>query len=305
MSGHLLIIGGTGFIGRHLTVRALGAGYAITVLSLCPPKANMQIEGANYLQANINDRSQLKAVLSPGNFDYVVNLSGYIDHRSFLSGGGEVINSHFNGVQNILNAINWNVIRRFVQIGSSDEYGNSIAPQYENLRELPISPYSVAKASSTHLLEMLYRTENFPSVVLRFFLVYGPGQDNKRFIPQIINGCISDNSFPVSEGKQLRDFCYIDDVTGAILKVLNNDKVMGETINIASGQPVSIHDVIELIRTTIGKGAPDYGKIPYRRGENMALYANIGKAQEILGWSPKIGLKEGIVRTINSIWDKS
>ena len=216
-----------------------------------------------------------------------------------------MINSHFNGVQNILNAINWNVIRRFVQIGSSDEYGNSIAPQYENLRELPISPYSVAKASSTHLLEMLYRTENFPSVVLRFFLVYGPGQDNKRFIPQIINGCISDNSFPVSEGKQLRDFCYIDDVTGAILKVLNNDKVMGETINIASGQPVSIHDVIELIRTTIGKGAPDYGKIPYRRGENMALYANIGKAQEILGWSPKIGLKEGIVRTINSIWDKS
>lgn len=305
MSGHLLIVGGTGFIGHRLTVRALESGYAITVLSLRPPKTSLTVEGVNYLQANINDLSQLKEVLSPANFDYVVNLSGYIDHRPLLSGGGEVINSHFNGVQNILSAINWGAVQRFVQIGSSDEYGNSTAPQHENMRELPISPYSVAKVSSTHLLEMLYRTENFPSVVLRFFLVYGPGQDNKRFIPQIIHGCISGSPFPVSEGKQLRDFCYIDDVTDAILRVLKDDKVLGETVNIASGQPVSIHDVIELVRTTIGKGTPDYGKIPYRSGENMALYANIEKAQELLDWHPRVGLKEGIVRTIDSIRNKS
>ena len=71
---------------------------------------------------------------------------------------------------------------RFVQIGSSDEYGNIKAPQHEESREHPISPYSIGKLASTQFLQMLHRTEGFPAVILRPFLIYGPGQDNKRFI---------------------------------------------------------------------------------------------------------------------------
>ena len=79
-------------------------------------------------------------------------------------------------------------------------------PQCEELREQPISPYSLAKVASTHFLQMLQRTEGFPAVVLRLFLTYGPHQDNRRFLPQIIQACLRDDEFAVSDGHQLRDF---------------------------------------------------------------------------------------------------
>jgi nucleoside-diphosphate-sugar epimerase len=105
---------------------------------------------------------------------------------------------HFGGVQNILQSVNLDSLKRFVQIGSSDEYGNLSAPQTEDMRESPISPYSLGKAASTQLLQMLYSTEGLPTVILRLFLVYGPGQDLRRFIPQVIQGCLSSGYFPTS-----------------------------------------------------------------------------------------------------------
>ena len=134
---------------------------------------------------------------------------------------------HFTALQNLLEVIPRGKLKRFVQIGSSDEYGNASAPQHETLREQPISPYSLAKVASTHFLQMLHLTENFPAVTLRLFLTYGPGQDTGRFLPQIIRGCLADLTFPTSAGKQLRDFCYLDDTVRAILQALNVPKVDG------------------------------------------------------------------------------
>ena len=131
---------------------------------------------------------------------------------------------------------------------------------------------------------MLYRTERFPVVILRLFLVYGPGQDSSRFLPQIIKGCFSGKEFETSLGEQLRDFCYIDDITDGILKTLKCNDVNGEVINLASGDPVSIRSVIEKVRNYIGKGRPIFGKIAYRPGENMKLYADTSKAESLLKW---------------------
>ena len=99
-----------------------------------------------------------------------------------------------------------------MNIGSSDEYGSNRAPQNEMQRESPISPYSFGKTASSHFLEMLNRIDNFPSCSLRLFLVYGPGQNDHRFIPQIIEGCLSDNIFNTSKGEQIRDFCFVEDI---------------------------------------------------------------------------------------------
>jgi nucleoside-diphosphate-sugar epimerase len=298
MTSELLIIGGTGFIGKNLAVDAVESGYKTTVLSLHSPVSENEITGVDYLKADITDLTQLQSTLSSKVFDYVVNLSGYIDHSSFGKGGLQVIKNHFIAVQNLLQSINWPTLQCFVQIGSSDEYGNMAAPQHEGMREKPISPYSFGKVASTQLLQMLHRTEGIHTVILRPFLVYGPGQDSHRFLPQIIQGCLSDACFAASEGRQLRDFCYVKDVTRAILMSLENSKISGEVINIASGRPISIRETVELVQKKIGKGRPDYGKIPYRSGENMELYADISKAEEILGWSPEVSFNEGIERTI-------
>ena len=132
-------------------------------------------------------------------------------------------------------------------------------------REQPISPYSFAKTASTHFLEMLNRSESFPSCNMRLFLVYGPGQKNNRFIPQIIRGCLEDKNFPVSHGEQLRDFCYIDDIVNALLKALTSEKVLGKTYNLASGNPISIRDIISMIQSLIKRGIQFLEKCPIEK----------------------------------------
>jgi len=296
----MLIVGGTGFIGRNLVLRAVKEKCSVTVLSLNIPIAERKIEGVEYLQADITDLSQLKKQLIDLKFEYIINLSGYIDHSRFLEYGVDVVDAHFVGVQNLLQAIDWDKLIRFVQVGSSDEYGNLPAPQSEKMREEPISPYSLGKLASTQLLQMLYRTEKFPAVILRLFLVYGPGQDDKRFLPQIIKGCLSNSTFPTSAGEQLRDLCYIDDITDGIMKALKRDKVNGEIINLASGKPVAIREVVEQVQKTVRQGIPEFGKVPYRVGENMTLYADSSKAEELLGWKPSVTLAQGVLKTVDS-----
>ena len=146
---------------------------------------------------------------------------------------------------------------------------------------------------------MFYRTEGFPVVVLRLFLVCGPGQDQNRIIPQIISGFLRNQSFPVSKGKQSRDFCYVSDTVDGILSTLDNQNCYGEIINLAFGKPITIKNMIEHILRLIGMGKPQFGIYPYRKGENMALYADTNKARELLLWEPRKKLLEAQSETID------
>ena len=294
--GRMLVVGGSGFIGHALCRTAQERGYTVSSLSMHVPAKSL--DGVEYLACNLADREALKALLNGRQFDYLVNCGGYIDHRSYFSGGRELIGAHFDGAQNLLDAVDAAKLKRFVQIGSGDEYGNAAAPQVETTREAPISPYSLGKTAATHFLQMLWRMDKFPAVTLRIFLAYGPGQGDKRFLPQIILGCLRDDRFPVSAGEQLRDFCYVDDVVEGILRTLDVPEVCGQVINLASGIPVSIRAMIEHVCALVGQGQPDFGKIPYRPGENMALWADTTLARELLGWQPQVSLEQGLAKTI-------
>lgn len=294
----ILIIGGTGFIGLHLIKRCMKATHFVTCLSLTGGDNKNLVKGIEYLKADVTDKTQLQTVLHNKDFDYVFNLGGYIDHTHYFKGGRKVIENHFTGLLNILDCIDIKNLKGFVQIGSSDEYGNALSPQRETMRENSISPYSQAKVASTHLIQMLHRTEGFPGVVIRFFLVYGPGQDNKRFLPQIIKGCLNNSEFKTSEGKQLRDLCYIDDVIEAIIKAAVLPQSKGQVINVASGTPVMIKDVIQKVMLFTGGGKPMWDAHPYRVGENMQLYADISFAKNLLHWEPQVSLDVGLKKTI-------
>lgn len=301
----MLVVGGNGFIGRHIISHALGLGWNVTSLSLSIPATGDLVAGVRHLAADITYSGELKKALADSSFEYVVNCGGYIDHALFPSGGRKVFDTHFGGVLNLVQLLNRDVLKAYINIGSSDEYGNAPAPQIETQREAPISPYSMGKVAATHFLEMLHRTEGFPSTTLRLFLTYGPGQDARRFLPQIIKGCIENRSFPTSAGQQLRDFCFVRDVVAAVFATFSQPAARGETINIGSGSGVSIRQMIETVQAQIGGGEPRFGEVAYRPGENMALYADISKAKRLLGWSAKVTLVAGLHQTIQWFKDRS
>ena len=296
----LLVVGGSGFIGRHVAAFGVRKGWRVTSLSIGPHAAPELEPGVTYLSADLRNSHSLSEILNSP-FEYIVNLAGYVDHTPFKEGGRRLIDSHFNGLVNLLQCLNRKAIKRFVQIGSSDEYGNAPAPQHESLRECPGSPYALAKLACTHFLQMLSREEGFPVVILRLFLIYGPGQNKQRFLPQVIEGCLGNRSFPVSEGRQLRDFCYINDLVDAIYKCFENSEINGHVINIASGIPIEIRHIVHEITELVGGGQPQFGQIAYRQGENMALYGNINIAKQLLGWEPKTPLYLGLKTTIESM----
>lgn len=295
---HLLIVGGTGFIGSHIANAAIKEGWEVSSASINQPSKDRLIHSVNYITVDINDISSIKDKLNIS-FDYIINLGGYIDHTHFINGGRKVIDTHFNGLLNLIEMLPRNNLKRFIQVGSSDEYGNANAPQHELLRESPISPYAFAKTAGTHFLQMLYLTEKFPVTIIRLFLTYGPGQDKTRFLPHVIKGCLDDAAFHTSAGEQLRDFCFISDTVDAIILLFKSNELNGRIINIGSGQPVTVRSVIIKVCSLIGKGKPLFGQLPYRVQENMALYANISEINKTLDWNPKVSLEKGLIQTIN------
>ncbi|WP_411507450.1 NAD-dependent epimerase/dehydratase family protein [Brucella anthropi] len=300
----ILVIGGTGFIGKNLCQHFAERGFEVFSLSRRSPDA--LLPNVRYLVADVTNVGSLKSVFGASHdrndakFDFVVNCGGAVDHRLFSNGGVEVIEQHLIGVFNLLGLLDRSSIKRWVQFGSSDQYGALNAPQIEAAREQSFSPYSFAKTAADHFLQMLWRSEAFPSVSLRLFLAYGPGQNIQRFIPQIITACLAGREFPTSEGAQIRDFCYITDVVMAVERCLYRDQTNGEILNLGSGSPGrSIREVIETIRSMIGRGKPDFGSLPYRKGENMELVADLSKIRAILDWEPAVNFDEGILNCIN------
>ncbi|WP_208732131.1 NAD-dependent epimerase/dehydratase family protein [Leptospira perdikensis] len=292
----LLVFGGTGFIGSHIVTEGVKRGLHVTCVS---HKKKIQTnEHLSSILADLNSTESIKSILSKESFEYIIHAGGYIDHTHYKNGGEKVIQQHLNSLYSIVSNLDRTKLKRFIFLGSSDEYGNAKAPQMESIREKPISPYSFAKTAGSHFLQMLHKSENFPATIARLFLTYGPGQDDNRFLPMIIKGCLKDEEFPTSYGEQLRDFCYIQDTVDGIFSMLDSDEAVGEIFNLASGRKISIRSMIDKIVQLVGKGKPIYGQVPYRVGENMELYADITKAKEILNWEPKVSLDEGLKETI-------
>lgn len=292
----ILITGGTGFIGYHLAKKCLDLNWLVDSISTKSPPKKRKLKKVNYLKIDISKKKELSKNLK-SEYDFVVNLAGYVDH----SNKKKTMRSHFNGCKNLANFFLNKNLKKFIQIGSSIEYGKSRSPQKENYKnsQETYSTYGNAKLLSTKFLLELKKKYNFPVTIIRLYLVYGPKQDLNRLIPITIMNAIHNKKFDCSAGYQLRDFLYIDDLIDAIIKILSNQKVLGQIINIGSGKPISVKKLILKICKLSKGGKPLFGKIPLRNDEIMKLYPNVNKAKKILGWIPHTSLEKGLKKTIN------
>ena len=295
----LLIVGGTGFLGFHIIKEAKKRNFKITSISLRKPKERRLHKGVNYITTDISNYSSLRKKIK-SKFEYIINAGGYGSHPDFGIKGNKLIQTHFEGLKNLLKIIEIQNVKKFIQIGSSAEYGKARSPLKEDVKCFPKTPYSIAKLSCTNLLLNLNVKKNFPVTICRLFQVYGPKQDDNRILPFLINSCKKNKTFLTTPGKQFCDFCFIDDVVKAIFKILLSKKLNGEIINIGSGKPTQIKKLIISVKKIIDKGQPIFGGLKYKKNTNMRLFANIKKAKNKLNWYPKVKLKDGLIKTIKS-----
>ena len=295
----ILITGGTGFIGFHLANRLVKKNFSVTSISTKLPSKDKKVSKVNYLACDICRLNTLKKILKKKNFDYVINLAGYVDHLNKK----KTYISHYTGCKNLATIFLNKKIIKFIQIGSCIENGKSKSPQKEIMirkENLINSTYGLAKYKASKYLLNLYKNFNFPVVILRLYLVYGPNQDLNRFLPIVISNCIKNSKFPCSEGNQNRDFLYIDDFIDLIEKFLNKKTFFnGEIFNIGSGKPKNIKQIIKLTNKIIKGGNPLYGKIKLRKDELINLYPNIQKIKKYTNWRPKTNFNYGLKKTIN------
>ena len=294
----ILVAGGSGFIGKNLINDLISKGNEVISISKNINSLN-QIEKVKYIYHDLTIPLEKEKINSLSGLEYIINCSGYVDHKSFENGGIKIFQQHFNSLYLLANLGISLGIKTFIQIGSSDEYGEKKGPIDEEMRESPISPYSLAKLTATHYLINCFKKGLLNTVVLRPFLVFGEMQSKNRFLPYLIDNCIKNKEFNVTKGEQKRDYLYIKDFNRALLKSLTTESAYGEILNIASGQPRTIKKVIGNVKQIIGKGKPVLGGLKYREGESMELYANIEKAKRILNWEPKYEFKDSLQKVIN------
>ena len=291
---NILIVGGTGFIGFHLAKKCKFYQFNVISFSISKPKKKRYLKGVKYMFGNIRNKNSLNK-LHNLKFHYVVIFGGQVDHIN------KRINydSHFNGCKNLYEYFKDKNLLAFLQIGSSSEYGRKNSPLKESVKTNPKDAYGKSKLLATNFLIKKNHENNFPSIILRFFQLFGPFQDNNRFIPFVINECLNGRKFDTSDCTQKRDFLFIDDAIRAILLSLKEKKAIGQIINIGRGKTIILKKIIKDIIKIIKKGQPNFGKIKLRSDENKIIYPDIKKAKKILNWKLKDNFNYKLKETIN------
>ena len=285
-------MGGTGFIGYHLAKKCIKIGWQVTSISSKSPPKKRRLRKVKYIISDITKKNILKKRVN-NYYNYIVNLGGYVDHLN----KNKTFKSHYIGCKNLTEIFFNKKPLAFVQMGSSGEYGRSKSPQHENSKCNPQLIYGQAKLLASKYLIKIFKKKKFPVIVLRLYQAYGPKQDLNRLIPIVINACIKNKKFPCSDGKQARDFLYIDDVVNANILAATSDKSLGgEVFNVAGGNCISNNEMLDMLKSKVGS----YRLLlaPTRVGDVKKTEADLTKIGRVLGYEPSVTFEQGLNNTL-------
>lgn len=298
----ILITGATGFIGQHLCAalaqtKALCAG--MHHRSPVNNRAVTLAESVDWVEGDLLDVDSLRRIVRELQPTHIFHLAAATSTERGFTTAKEMIQTNILGTVNLLQALDGIAYSCFVHTGSAEEYGNGTAPFHETDSLAPVSPYSASKSSATLFCQMYHRTLHAPIVILRPFLVYGPGQRSDKLIPQAIQAALENRSFPMTGGQQTREFTYIDDIVDGYLKAAVTPEAIGEIINLGTGISLPVLEVVQLIqKLTNSRMTVELGALPSRPAEIMDYRCDNSKARTILSWTPEVSLEDGLRKTI-------
>lgn len=296
----VFVTGAGGFIGSHLARRLVEEGADVSVLEKGDTENLGDIQDRVKIHhGDLTDYKFVRKTVRRIEPVKVYHLASCIDVRRTLSNLDKIVNVNILGAMNLLRSLEGIDYDCFINTGTAEEYGNIPAPFRETQRISPVSPYSVSKASVTMFCSMYHKALGFPIVTLRPFLTYGPCQDTKMFLPSLIVSALLKRRFRMSPGAQSREFNYVTDIVDGFIRASKTKKAIGEIINIGNGRECKIMDITKMTLNLMGNPIePEMGALPYRDNEIMRLFCDNTKARELLKWKPRVGLEEGLKRTI-------
>ena len=309
---NILISGGAGFIGSNLADKLLALNKKVIVIDnfddyYSPELKHQNIEhnlnNPNYklITANIENSSTIEDIFIQNDIDCVVHLAAKAGVRPSIQSPVSYVQTNIVGTLNILNAMVKTHIHKIIFASSSSVYGNC---EHDLFKEsfnasFPISPYAATKKSCEEFLYTYHKNYGINSIILRFFSVYGPRQRPDLAIKKFINSISNNIAIPVfGDGTTSRDYTFIDDITDGIIAAINYDKTDFEIINLASGNPICLNEMIHTIENVLCKKAI-INKLPLQIGDVTKTIGDISKAKKLLKFAPKTDFKTGIKKFVD------
>lgn len=309
-----LVTGAGGFIGSHLVERLVRDGHKVRAfvhynsrndwgnLELIDPSVRKETEVVSGDVADpFSVRDAMRGVQTVYHLSSLIAIPySYVAPQSYVQ-------TNVQGAINVLQAARDEGVERVVHTSTSECYGTA---QYVPIDEKhPLqgqSPYSASKVGADMLAESYWRSFGLQVATIRPFNTFGPRQSARAVIPTIISQALKGGTIKLGSLSPTRDMNYVDNTVDGFVAVASHPAAVGQVINVGSGREISVGDLARLIVSMIGSRSDvveDTQRIRPANSEVERLLCDHSKAQSLLGWQPKVGLEEGLARSID--WFKS
>ncbi|MBL7206672.1 MAG: GDP-mannose 4,6-dehydratase [Candidatus Aenigmarchaeota archaeon] len=306
----ILVTGGAGFIGSHVTDKLLEMGESVISIDnfndFYKPdikrkniQHNLEKENFKLVEVDITNKERLKAIFKENDINKVIHLAAMAGVRPSIENPYIYEEINIRGTLNLLEIVRDCGIENFVFGSSSSVYGASdVVPFIENNRaDRPISPYAASKRSCELFCYTYSHLFDIPMSCLRFFTVYGPRQRPEMAIHKFARLIDQGKEIEMyGDGKSKRDYTFVSDIVNGIVSVLGK-KFKYEIFNLGNSKTVELRYLISLIEKNIGKEA-NIKQMPDQPGDVPITYADVSKSNKLFGYEPKVSIEEGIRRFI-------
>lgn len=350
MAENVLITGGAGFIGSHLSDALLQQGHEVTLLDLLHP----QVHGAEqrlpdylnpdavFIRADVRDGRSVSAALTGKTI--IFHFAAYTGVGQSMYQIHDYLDVNVGGTAVLLEQLiqQRGQVRKLILASSRAVYGEGMVscsvcgpvhppsrplaqlrakqwdlvcpnghstveplPTQESSPLVPLSIYAISKQNQEQICRLIGETYDLPTVILRYFNVYGSRQSLKNPYTGVINSFIArllNGKAPqvYEDGRESRDFIHVQDVVQACLLAMRHDSANGQTINVGSGEAISLHQVAQTVAQALNGPEPIVTG-QYRAGDIRHCYADLRKAKALLGYQPGVNLEDGLRELLDSI----
>ena len=299
-----LVTGGAGFIGSHLTEELVRRGHSVRVADslITGNRRNLDhIRDVEFIRGDLADMTI--AARAVAGMDYVLRQAAIPSVPRSVGDPIESNHANVTATWNVLVAARDTGVKRLVFASSSAEYGNAPeSPKREDMPTSPLTPYALQKVAGTEYCRMFTSLYGFETVATRYFNVFGPRQDPGSPYSGVISlfaTALFEGRRPIiyGDGEQTRDFTYVANIVDGVLRACEAPKAPGEVINVATGDSVSLNELLRVMNRSVGTDLqPIYKEA--RQGDVKDSQADITKAKRLLGYTPSVSLEEGLRHTL-------